>query len=84
MITPSEADALAEKVINEYLSACGPKTREDAGNALMKLASMCGLCMCAIVGKEDAVDRLNGTVERISRAQDGVNWAVKSNASRTN
>ena len=84
MITPSEADVLAEKAVNEYLSACGPQTREDAGNALMKLASMCGLCMCAIVGNEDAVDRLNGTVKRISRAQEGVDWAMKSNASRTN
>jgi hypothetical protein len=60
MVTPQEADALAQECIRNYLNDCGLETVADAGNALMKLCSVTGIALCATVGYEDAVDRLNG------------------------
>ena len=40
----------------------------------MKLASMCGLGMCATVGQEEAVARLQGTTDYIAATQEGKNW----------
>jgi hypothetical protein len=40
----------------------------------MKLASMCGLGMCATVGQEEAVARLQGTTDHIAKTQAGKNW----------
>ena len=49
-------------------------TPEDVCNVLMKLVSVCGLGMCAVGGREDAVARLQGTTAYIAETQDGVNW----------
>lgn len=74
MITPKEAEKLAHTVIQDYVNACKCNTLEDVGNALMKLASMCGLGMCATVGQEEAVARLQGTTDYIAATQEGKNW----------
>lgn len=74
MIKPQEAEKLAQKAMEKYVNACGCATTNDVANALMKLVSMCGLGMCATVGRDEAVSRLQGTTDYIARAQAGVNW----------
>ena len=74
MITPKEAEKLAHTVIQDYVNACQCNTMEDVGNALMKLASMCGLGMCATVGQHEAVARLQGTTDYIAATQEVKNW----------
>ena len=74
MITPQEAEALAQQTMQRYVAECKCDTKQDVGNALMKLVSMCGLGMCATVGQGEAVARLQGTVDYIGTAQAGKNW----------
>lgn len=74
MITQQKAEALAQAVMQDYVKACQCDTHEDVANALMKLASMCGLGMCAVVGQPEAVARLQGTTDYIARTQAGRNW----------
>jgi len=74
VITPNEAEALAQKTMQEYVAQCDCLTPEDVGNVLMKLVSMCGLGMCATVGQRDAVKRLQETAAYISQTQHGKHW----------
>lgn len=74
MITPQQADELANKTIEDYVNACGCRDKQDVANVLMKLASMCGLGMCAVVGQPEAVSRLQGTTDYIAKSQAGKNW----------
>ena len=77
MITPKEAEDLAQSTIENYVNTCGCATTGDVANALMKLASMCGLGMCAVVGQPDAVARMEGTTNYIRKAQEGKNWIMQ-------
>lgn len=72
MVTQQQAEALAQKHIQAYLNECGLDTVQDAGNALMKLCSVAGVMMCATVGYEDAVSRLEGTAAFIAKTMNGV------------
>lgn len=74
MISPKEAEAMAQKVMQDYVNACKCDTTQDVGNALMKLVSMCGLGMCATVGQAEAVERLEGTAAYIAKTEAGKNW----------
>ena len=74
MITPQEAEALAQKAMQDYVNACQCNTPQDVGNAIMKLVSMCGLGMCATVGQKEAVQRLEGNAAYIARTQKGKQW----------
>ena len=74
MIAPQEAEALAQKTMQDYVNACNCDTPQDVGNALMKLVSMCGLGMCATVGQPEAVERLEGATAYIAKTQAGKNW----------
>jgi hypothetical protein len=74
MIDPKSAEALAQQTMQDYVNKCGCETHQDIANVLMKLVSMCGLGMCATVGREEAVSRLEGTAQHIAKAQAGVNW----------
>lgn len=69
MVTAKEAEALAQQAIQNYLNSCNLQTVEDAGNALMKLCSVAGLAMCATVGQDEAVARLEGTAAHIAKPQ---------------
>lgn len=69
MITPEEAEKLAHKTVEDYMYSCDCDTTEDAANALMKLASMCGLAMRATVGQDEAVKRLQGTTDYIAKPE---------------
>lgn len=77
MITPNEAEVLAQQFVKDYVSACRCDTPQDVGNVLMKLVSMCGLGMCATVGQIDAVARLEGVVAYIAKTQAGKNWRTE-------
>lgn len=74
MITAQQADQLANKTIEDYVNACGCRNEQDVANVLMKLASMCGLGMCAVVGHGEATNRMRGTAEYIATTQAGKNW----------
>lgn len=74
MITPKEAEVMAHQTVEDYVNKCGCMNTEDVANVLMKLASLCGLAMCAVVGRDEAVDRLQGTTNYIAKAQAGKHW----------
>lgn len=74
MITPGQAEKLAHALVEDYINQCGCQNTEDVANALMKLASMSWLAMCAVVGRDEAVHRMLGTAQYIAKAQAGVNW----------
>lgn len=74
MITPQESEALAQKTMQDYVNSCKCDSADDVANALMKLVSMCGLGMCAVVGQPEAVDHLEGAVAYIAKTQAGKNW----------
>lgn len=74
MISPIDAEELAQKTMQDYVHLCQCGNVNDVANALMKLVSMCGLGMCATVGQEEAVSRLQGTTDYIAKTQAGINW----------
>lgn len=65
MITQAIAEKLAINVVQDYVNQCDCETNEDVANVLMKLASVCGISICAVVGKHEAVARMEGTAEFI-------------------
>jgi hypothetical protein len=77
MLTAAQAEALAQQRMQDYVNACGCQSHEDVANVLMKLASMCGLGMCAVVGHDEAVARMQGTTDYIAAAQAGVNYRAE-------
>ncbi|WP_295441577.1 hypothetical protein [uncultured Thiodictyon sp.] len=77
MVTPQAAEKLARDALQRYVNACGCNTPEDSANVMMKLVSMCGLAMCAVVGQPEAVDRLQGTTDYIAQTQSGVQWRTE-------
>lgn len=74
MISPDKAEAMAQQTMQDYVNKCGCNNAQDVANVLMKLVSMCGLGMCAVVGQADAVSRLQGTTDHVAKSQAGVNW----------
>lgn len=77
MVTPKEAEILAQQAIQTYLNSCHLQTPTDAGNALMKLCSVAGLMMCATVGQQEAVARLEGTAAFIAQHQFSGPWKME-------
>jgi len=77
MVTPKEAEALAQQAIQNYLNACHLQTVEDSGNALMKLCSVAGLMMCATIGQDEAVARLQGTAAHIAKPKFSGAWKME-------
>ncbi|WAR45507.1 hypothetical protein [Methylomonas rapida] len=74
MITSREAEILARQAMTDYVNACHCQTQDDVANVLMKLASLCGLGMVAVVGHADAVARMQGTTDYISENVSDVLW----------
>ncbi|MDB5243512.1 MAG: hypothetical protein JWP57_4137 [Spirosoma sp.] len=74
MITSDEAEKLALRTMEEYVAGCGCVSEQDVANVLMKLASVIALGMCAVVGPEDAVARLEGTARFVEASQTGRTW----------
>ena len=77
MLKPQQAELLANTLVQQYVNKCDCQSQEDVANALMKLASMCGLAMCAVVGRDESVARLQGTTNYISSTEAGKNWRVE-------
>lgn len=77
MVTQQEAEQLAQQAIQSYLNACKLQTVEEAGNALMKLVSVAGVMMCAAVGQDDAVARLEGTAAFVAKKEFSGPWKVE-------
>ncbi|WP_445372707.1 hypothetical protein ACH518_09475 [Methylomonas sp. HW2-6] len=76
MITAAEAEILAKQAMTDYVNACHCQTEEDVANVLMKLASICGIGMVAVVGHADAVARMQGTTDYISEKVSTTPWKV--------
>ena len=76
MVTQAEAELLAKDAIQNYLNACRLQTVEDAGNALMKLVSVAGVTMCATLGQDEAVARMEGTAAFIAKQNFG-QWKME-------
>ena len=67
MVSQEQAELLARDAIQTYCNACHLQTAKDAANALMKLVSVAGVTMAAIVGADEAAERLTGTGEFVRR-----------------
>jgi hypothetical protein len=65
--TPAEAEQLAQKLIGDYLTACRMTDPAQIGNYLMKLASVAGVLMARVEGRDTAVERLLGTAAFIGK-----------------
>jgi hypothetical protein len=74
MITQKEAEKLAKQHMTDYVNACNCQTQEDVANVLMKLASVCGVGMCAVVGYADSVARMQGITYFINETMSGETW----------
>ena len=74
MIEQKDAELLAQEKMQEFVNACGCNTNADVANALMKLASVCGVGMCAVVGRAEAVLRMQGTADFIAATQGEKMW----------
>jgi predicted RNase H-like HicB family nuclease len=59
--TPAEAEELAKRSVEAYLTACCMNDGAQIGNYLMKLCSVAGVVMAQAEGSEAAADRLTGT-----------------------
>lgn len=77
MTTPEEAHELAKKAVESYVNACQIRTPEDVANVLMALAGHCGMAMRAVVGREDAVARMQATTNVIAQSQTRVHVEFK-------
>lgn len=67
MITPDQAEELAQHTVELYLNQCLPRDAEECGKALIKLFSMCGLALVGVVGREQALHIAEATMENMSR-----------------
>lgn len=65
MIDRDEAQRRAQNLIKEFLYEAGPANMADTGNLLMLLISTAGLTLVQAVGHQQAIDRLQGTVDYI-------------------
>lgn len=77
MITQQEAEALAQKCMQDYIAECKCDDVDEVGKALMTLVSMCGIGMCATVGQQEATARLYKTAAYILKTQSGKKWKME-------
>ena len=75
MITPEEAEVIAGKMMQDYVTSCKCNTVHDVANALMMLVSVCSQGMCAAVGQPETVKRLEIAAAYIAKTQEGRNWS---------
>ena len=69
LITPSQADSLAEKTISEYCKNCGVESPEDIQKVCEKLISKAARAIEKYNGTESAIGVLNRTALYISSAR---------------
>lgn len=78
MVTQEQAGNLSFKYMQLYVNECECRDHQDVANVLMKLASSCGIAMIAVVGKEEAVDRMQETTDFVASSD------IKFKAERAN
>jgi len=78
VVKPDEAQKFAQAFMESYVAMCECGSQEDVGNALMKLVSVAGLGMCAVVGQAEAVARLEATAAHIAKPQFSKPWTKES------
>lgn len=71
MIDRDEAQQRAQNLVKEFLYEAQPGDMHDAGNLLMLLASVVGLTLVQAVGHQQAIERLQGTVDYITKSPKG-------------
>jgi coenzyme F420-reducing hydrogenase gamma subunit len=74
MITQQEAEKRSRQLMMDYVNSCECQTNEDVANVLMKLISVCGVGMCAVVGNVDAVARMQSTTDFVKNSMADVRW----------
>lgn len=67
MISPQEAEALAQVTVETYVSCCGAQNADDARHAIIKLFSMAGIALVAIAGRELALEIADETKQNMAR-----------------
>lgn len=67
MVTPDQAEVIANKAVEDYINACEPQTLDEVGKVLLKLMSMTGLAMCAARGQDGAVAAVESVAVHISK-----------------
>ncbi len=77
MISPNEAEMIANKLIENYLVQCEPGTAEDIANALTKLCSIAGIGICASAGYDDGGARLRGILDYIKMCEAGARGSIQ-------
>ena len=69
MITPQQADSLAEKTIVKYCQECGVDTPDDVRKACEMLISKAARAIEKYNGTESAIGVLNRTALYVSKAR---------------
>lgn len=67
MVTPDQAEVIANKAVEDYINACEPQNLDEVGKVLLKLLSMTGLAMCAARGQNGAVAAVESVAVHISQ-----------------
>lgn len=71
MIDRDEAQQRVQDIIKDYLAEAQPANMQDVGNLLMNLISVAGVTLVTAVGHQEAVDRIQGTVDYIAENPNG-------------
>lgn len=67
MVTPQEAERIAEKAVENYINDCKPQNMDDLGHVLLKLCSMTGVALCATRGQQGGVEAVLSVAKHISQ-----------------
>ena len=71
LISQFDAEELAKTVLQNFVDACHCQNTQDVANVLMKVCSVAGVMMCAVVGQTEAVQRIDGTADFIAKQKFG-------------
>lgn len=64
-----EIEKRAVMLLAQLVAEAECETNEDRANVMMKMASVCGVSMCRVVGHSEAVLRMQGTTDFILSIQ---------------
>ena len=67
MVTPSEAETLAQSAIETYVNGCQCKTVDDVANVVTKLMSMAGLALCGVKGQSGAIEIIESVALHVAK-----------------
>lgn len=67
MISPQEAEAVAQATVEQYIAYCGAQNKDEARQVLIKLFSMAGIALVAIAGRDRALEIADATKHNMAR-----------------